>query len=66
MIAHGHGFDEILQMTLGQLRGFLRAIDRAEATRELRLLNLVLLGTRGEAKAIERLEDTLRKQADLG
>ena len=53
-------------MTLGQLRGFLRAIDRAEATRELLLLNLVLLGTRGESKAIERLEDTLRKQADLG
>ncbi len=53
-------------MTLGQLRGFLRAIDRAEATRELRLLNLLLLGTRGEAKSVERLEDTLRKQADLG
>lgn len=32
----------------------------------LSLLNLVLLGTRGESKAIERLEDTLRKQADLG
>ena len=53
-------------MTLGQLRGFLRAIDRAEATRELRLLNLVLLGTRGEAKVVERLEAALRKQADLG
>ena len=48
------------------MRGFLRAIDQAEASRELRLLNLVLLGTRGELKAIERLEDTLRKQADLG
>jgi hypothetical protein len=53
-------------MTLGQLGGFLRAIDRAEATRELRLLNLVLLATRGEAKVVERLEDALRKQADLG
>ena len=29
------------------------------------LLNLVLLGTRGEANAVERLEDALRKQADL-
>jgi hypothetical protein len=53
-------------MTLSQMRGFVRAIDRAEATRELRLLNLVLLGTRGEAKSIERLEDALRKQADMG
>ena len=53
-------------MTLGQMRGFLRAIDQAEASRELRLLNLVLLGTRGEAKAVERLEEGLRKQADLG
>lgn len=52
-------------MTLGQLRGFLQAIDRAEASRELRLLNLVLLGTRGEAKAVERLEDRLRKHAAL-
>ena len=58
--------DAVLQMTLSQMRGFLRAIDQAEASRELRLLNLVLLGTRGEAKAVERLEDTLRKQADLG
>ena len=63
---HGHGFDSVLQMTLSQMRGFLRAIDQAEASRELRLLNLVLLGTRGEAKAVERLEDGLRKQADLG
>ncbi len=47
------------------MRGFLRAIDQAEASRDLRLLNLVLLGTRGEANAVERLEDTLRKQADL-
>jgi len=53
-------------MTLSQMRGFLRAIDRAEASRELRMLNLMLLGTRGEAKAVERLEYTLRKQADLG
>lgn len=53
-------------MTLSQMRGFLRAVDRAEATRELRLLNLVLLGTRGEAKAVERIEDALRKQADAG
>lgn len=29
-------------------------------------LNLVLHGTRGESKAIERLENGLRKQADLG
>ena len=53
-------------MTLSQLRGFLRAVDQMEAARELRLLNLVLLGTRGESKAVERLEDALRKQADLG
>jgi hypothetical protein len=58
--------DAVLQMTLGQMRGFLRAIDQAEATRELRLLNLVLLGTRGEGKSIERLEDALRKQAEVG
>jgi hypothetical protein len=45
--------------------GFLRAVDQAEATREL-LLNLVLLGARGESKTIERLEDALRKQADAG
>ncbi len=50
-------------MTLSQLRGFLRAIDRAEATSELRLLNLVLLGSRGEAKAVERRHEALRKQA---
>jgi hypothetical protein len=56
----------VLQMTLSQMRGFLRAIDQAEASRELRLLNLVILGTRGEAKAVERLEDALRKLADLG
>ena len=48
------------------MRGFLRAIDQAEASRDLRLLNLVLVGTRGEANAVERLEDALRKQADLG
>jgi hypothetical protein len=58
--------DAVLQMTLGQMRGFLRAVDRAEAMREMRLLNLVLLGTRGEARAIERFEDTLRKQAEVG
>lgn len=30
------------------------------------LLNLALFGARGESKAFERLEDTRRKQADLG
>ena len=31
--------------------------------RELHLLNLVLLGSRGEARAVERHDEALRKQA---
>ncbi len=49
----------MLGYTLAQVRGFLDASARAEAVRDARLLSLIAIGTRGEARNLERTLDQL-------
>lgn len=47
-------------MTLAQLRGFMAALERIESDKELRLLHLLVLGTRADQKALDRATEQLR------
>ncbi|MDB0524967.1 hypothetical protein LBW55_25460 [Ralstonia solanacearum] len=47
----------MLGYTLAQVRGFLDASARAEAARDARLLSLIAIGTRGDARNLERTLD---------
>ncbi|MDC6176266.1 hypothetical protein PP718_03005 [Ralstonia solanacearum] len=49
----------MLGYTLAQVRGFLEATARAEAARDARLLSLIAIGTRGDARNLERTLDQL-------
>lgn len=49
----------MLGYTLAQVRGFLDASARAEAARDARLLSLIAIGTRGDARNLERTLDQL-------
>ena len=49
-----------MAMTLAQLRGFIAAVERIELDKELRLLHLLVLGTRGEQKALDKATEQLR------
>ncbi|TYZ56725.1 hypothetical protein C2I33_00190 [Ralstonia solanacearum] len=59
MIDHGHRLPDVLGYTLAQVRGFLEATARAEAARDARLLSLIAIGTRGDARNLERTLDQL-------
>ena len=50
-------------MTLAQLRGFMAALERIESDKELRLLHLLVLGTRGDQKALDKATEQLRSSS---
>ncbi|MDO3549756.1 hypothetical protein [Ralstonia pseudosolanacearum] len=64
MIDHGHRLPDILGYTLAQMRGFLDAAVRADAARDARLLSLIAIGTRGDARNLERTLDQLTDKAN--
>ncbi|UZF25291.1 hypothetical protein [Ralstonia pseudosolanacearum] len=64
MIDHGHRLPEILDYTLTQVRGFLDAVVRAEAARDARLLSMIAIGTRGDARNLDRTLDQFNDKAN--
>ncbi|WP_071093274.1 hypothetical protein [Ralstonia pseudosolanacearum] len=64
MIEHGHRLPDILGYTLAQVRGFLGAAVRADAARDARLLSLIAIGSRGDARNLERTLDQLTDKAN--
>nr|CUV31824.1 conserved protein of unknown function [Ralstonia solanacearum] len=54
---------DILGYTLAQVRGFLDAVVRAEAARDARLLSMIAIGTRGDARNLDRTLDQLNNKA---
>lgn len=65
MIEHGHRLPDILDYTLGQLRAFMAATGRNEAARDARLLSLVAIGSRGDARHLDQTLDRLIEHAHL-
>ena len=63
MIANGHHFPDILDYTLAQLQGFLHAINRQDGAHDARLLSLIAVGSRGDAKNIDQTLDRLTEQS---
>ena len=49
--------------TLGQVRGFLGAIERVEAAEEARLLSVIAIGTRGDSRQLDKTLDRLTDRA---
>ncbi|AZU56791.1 hypothetical protein ACI2VK_25070 [Ralstonia nicotianae] len=64
MIDHGHRLPDILGYTLTQVRGFLDAVVRAEAARDARLLSMIAIGTRGDARNLDRTLDQFNDKAN--
>lgn len=56
---------DILGYTLAQLRGFMAATIRSDAARDARLLSLLAIGTRGDARQLDRTLDRLTDHAHL-
>jgi hypothetical protein len=54
---------DILDYTLAQVRGFLAATERMESDREARLLSLIAIGTRGDARTLDQNLDRLTAKA---
>ena len=48
---------DILDYTLAQLRGFMAAMTRSDAARDARLLSLLAIGTRGDARQLDKTLD---------
>jgi hypothetical protein len=53
----------VVDYTLAQVRGYLAAIDRAEAASDARLLALITVGSRGDSRRLDALCDRLVEQA---
>ena len=56
---------DILEYTLAQLRGFIAATTRSDAARDARLLSLLAIGTRGDARQLDKTLDRLTDHAHL-
>jgi hypothetical protein len=56
---------DILGYTLAQLRGFMAATIRTDAARDARLLSLLAIGTRGDARQLDKTLDRLTDHAHL-
>jgi hypothetical protein len=56
---------DILCYTLAQLRGFMAATVRTDAARDARLLSLLAIGTRGDARQLDKTLDRLTDHAHL-
>ena len=54
MIDHGHRLPDILDYTLAQLQGFSAAAARREALRDAQLLSLIAIGSRADAKHLDK------------
>jgi hypothetical protein len=54
---------DILDYTLAQVRGFVAATARTDAARDARLLSLVAIGTRGDARHLDHTLDRLTDHA---
>jgi hypothetical protein len=65
LIGHGHRLPDIFDYTLAQVQGFLRATGRQEAASDARLLSLIALGTRGDARNVEQAMDKLTDRSSL-
>jgi hypothetical protein len=63
LIDHGHRLPDILDYTLAQLRGFLAATARQEAALDARLLSLIAIGTRGDARNLDQSLEKLSTYA---
>ncbi len=61
MIEHGHRLPDILDYTLAQVRGFVAATARTDAARDARLLSVIAIGTRGDARHLDQTLDRLTK-----
>ncbi|ENZ78277.1 hypothetical protein OR214_01691 [Ralstonia pickettii OR214] len=66
LIAHGHRLPDILDYTLAQVRGFAAATAREDVARDARLLSLIAIGARGDARHIDQTLDRLQDHAHLG
>ncbi|MDO3510254.1 hypothetical protein [Ralstonia pseudosolanacearum] len=64
MIDHGHRLPDVLGYTLAQVRGCLDAVVRAEAARDARLLSMIAIGTRGDARNLDHTLDQLTDKAN--
>ena len=56
---------DTLGYTLAQLRGFMAATIRTDAARDARLLSLLAIGTRGDARQLDKTLDRLIDHAHL-
>ena len=54
---------DILGYTLAQVRGFMAATTRTDAARDVRLLSLIAIGTRGDARHLDQTLDRLTDHA---
>jgi hypothetical protein len=63
LIEHGHCLPQIMDYTLAQMRGFLAACARREAAADARLISLIVLGSRGDARELEKTLDRLIDQS---
>ncbi|MFV3255179.1 hypothetical protein, partial [Klebsiella pneumoniae] len=59
LIEHGHRLPDILDYTLAQVRGFVAATARTDAARDARLLSVIAIGTRGDARHLDQTLDRL-------
>ncbi|MBH2041973.1 MAG: hypothetical protein I8H87_00230 [Comamonadaceae bacterium] len=63
MIEHGHRLPDILDYTLAQVRGFVAATARTDAARDARLLSVIAIGTRSDARQLDQTLDRLTDKA---
>lgn len=54
---------DILDYTLGQVRGFLEATTRLEAAQDARLLSLIAIGSRCDTRHLDRTLERLSERA---
>ncbi len=55
----------MLDYTLAQVRAFSGAVQRSEAARDARWLSLLAIGTRGDARQLDKTLDRLTDHAHL-
>ena len=54
---------DILDYTLAQVRAFVAAAERSDAARDARLLSLIAIGARGDARQVDQTFDRLIDRA---
>ena len=56
---------DILDYTLAQVRSFVAAGERSDAARDARLLSLIAIGARGDARQVDQTFDRLIDRVQL-